>query len=197
MSTFFKGESVSQKAMVGKLQYAASLEGWMSVLGSVMIKSLGSSYLSVIWLVKVPGVCLPGRVLLPVLELENSALSVARQHSNVLRVLDRANHPRGHLASQAPCTQLPLQSDRVAVLRASGKTQCQPPETVPCSLFVFARRARLLPSNSGRRCPGGAAAARAFELGQDFRSKFACKGGISGLGFRNISNLKCTPVGEM
>ena len=58
-STCSSGESVSQKAIVGMLAYAASAMAWWSVRGSVSSSRRGSRDLEVIWLVKVPGVKRP------------------------------------------------------------------------------------------------------------------------------------------
>ena len=50
-STSFRGESVSQNAMVGRLTYAVSEMGWWSVRGSVRTSTRGSWKPSWIWFV--------------------------------------------------------------------------------------------------------------------------------------------------
>lgn len=66
MSTYLKGESVLHRAMVGMLTYDASVNGWWSARGSVTIKSRGSLKAAWIWLVNVPGVNRPWKVVAPV-----------------------------------------------------------------------------------------------------------------------------------
>lgn len=66
MSTYLKGESVLHRAMVGILTYDASVNGWWSARGSVTIKSRGSLKAAWIWLVNVPGVNRPWKVVAPV-----------------------------------------------------------------------------------------------------------------------------------
>lgn len=66
MSTYLNGESVLQRAMVGMLTYDASVSGWWSARGSVTIKSRGSLKAAWIWLVNVPGVNRPWKVVAPV-----------------------------------------------------------------------------------------------------------------------------------
>mmetsp|Transcript_3480 Transcript_3480/g.12667 ORF Transcript_3480/g.12667 Transcript_3480/m.12667 type:complete len:311 (+) Transcript_3480:166-1098(+) len=67
-------------------------------------------------------------------ELENSALSVrpSGQHSNVLRVLDRANHPRGHLKLLPGLPQV-----------ENVQTVVPPPVHVPLHLVVAVLRAEV------------------------------------------------------
>jgi len=65
-SMYLRGESVSQKAIVGMLAYAASAIDWWSVRGSVSSSRRGSRYLDVIWLVNVPGVKRPAIGVAPV-----------------------------------------------------------------------------------------------------------------------------------
>ena len=57
---------MSQNAMTGKFTYAVSEIGCESVLGSVMITTLGSLNSESIWLVYVPGMCLPAMAFAPV-----------------------------------------------------------------------------------------------------------------------------------
>lgn len=66
MSTYLKGESVLHRAIVGMLTYDASVNGWWSARGSVTIKSRGSLKAAWIWLVNVPGVNRPWKVVAPV-----------------------------------------------------------------------------------------------------------------------------------
>ena len=56
MSTWRRGESLSQKAITGMFTKDASRMGWWSMRGSVTMSRRGSRNCFVIWLVKVPGV---------------------------------------------------------------------------------------------------------------------------------------------
>ena len=56
ISTYWSGEPVLHRAIVGMLTYEASTTAWESCLGSVTIRSLGSLNFLVFWLVRVPGV---------------------------------------------------------------------------------------------------------------------------------------------
>lgn len=129
MSTYPSGESVLHKAMVGMLTYEASVSGWWSARGSVTSRRRGSLKAAWIWLVNVPGVKRPWKVVAPVQEANfSTALYRGNKVVSQLNQTIFATHFWTHTKYWQQHQQLWLRSlsnprHRTAVLMVLAKTR--------------------------------------------------------------------------